>query len=431
MKDKILKLKEKLKLANVQFEEFKSESTDSYSKIKFEVFAGREKNECLLIYTEKYLDYALGCDFEKFKFVQGYEAIWSKDNNLIEAEITSPEANRFNFLERLNNLINKPEDNENEEFDDDILDIMLPNHQGLEISLGYCSQPFSLITGSRERGLRRFNSKKITLKITNSKKTTHDSSRDLLEKIANSIFFQIDLAFEIPISLQSQRETYIETRIKRKRKLMFIDKDATISEPKYEYDTEPISLYWYAKESSNMPIFQYLAFYQTLEFYFPIYSSYEAKQKIQSIIKDPRFNPNKDNDITKIISTIKSSSNGKSFGNEREQLKATISACTNNIELRSFFEADENRKIFFTENKGKPLISQKISLKNETTDLVAEVSERIYQLRCRIVHSKGSEADTDVLLPYSVEVKNLNFDIELVEFISRKVLITSSRPIAI
>ena len=41
----------------------------------------------------------------------------------------------------------------------------------------------------------------------------------------------------------------------------------------------------------------------------------------------------------------------------------------------------------------------------------------------------GCSKSSDVLLPYSTEVNNLNFDIELIEFISRKVLITSSRPL--
>ncbi len=215
------------------------------------------------------------------------------------------------------------------------------------------------------------------------------------------------------------------------RKQMFIDESATISEPKYEYDSEPISLYWYAKESMSMPIFQYLGFYQTIEFYFPIYSSYEAKQKIQGLIKDPRFNPNRDADISKIISTIKVSSGGKSFGNEREQLKATLSACTDNQELLNFLKADEERFNFYADNKGKGIATQKISVKNETSDFVTGVSERVYEIRCRIVHSKASEGDFDVLLPYSNEAKKLNFDIELIEFISRKVLITSSRPIKI
>ena len=60
---------------------------------------------------------------------------------------------------------------------------------------------------------------------------------------------------------------------------------------------------------------------------------------------------------------------------------------------------------------------------------MTEVSERIYEIRCRIVHSKASEGDFDVLLPYSSGIKKLNFDLELIEFISRKVLIASSRPL--
>jgi hypothetical protein len=160
MTEKILKLKKKLELANVQFEEIIAENPDFSSKIKFDILAGREKNECLLIYSDKYLDYALDCDFEKFKFLQGYEAIWSKENNLIEAEINSPDATRFNFLYRLNNLINKPEENDSEEEDDDIFEIKLPNYQDINISIGYCSKEFSFISGCRERGLRGLIQKK-------------------------------------------------------------------------------------------------------------------------------------------------------------------------------------------------------------------------------------------------------------------------------
>src|SRR5690606_9786210 len=111
--------------------------------------------------------------------------------------------------------------------------------------------------------------------------------------------------------------------------------------------------------------------------------------------------------------------------------KATINSCTNNIELKEFFTTDQKRFDFYAENKGKNLAKQKISVKNETADLIAEVSERIYEIRCRIVHSKASEGDFEVLLPYSNEVKKMDYDIELIEFIARKVLITSSRPIKI
>jgi hypothetical protein len=431
MEQKIEAFKNRLNTAGITFKEIVPEDLEFSTRIVFEIPAAREKHECLMVYHEELLDQAEETEFEKFRFLKEYEGIWSKENKTIEVEIGNVDSPSRFFFDKLNEIINKPEETEEEEPEEEVTSIDLPSIDDLKISIGVCSKEFAFLTGCRERGPRRRNLRRMTIKVTNSKAATHDSAKELIGKVANSIFFQIDLAFELPLHLQSQRESFVERHKKRIRKRMFIDESATVSEPKYEYDSEPISLYWYAKESLNMPIFQYLAFYQTIEFYFPIYSSYEAKQKIQSLIKDPRFNPNRDADISKIISTIKVSSGGKSFGNEREQLKATLSACTDNQELLDFFKADEERFNFYAENKGKNIAAQKISVKNETSDFITEASERIYEIRCRIVHSKASEGDFDVLLPYSNEVKKLNFDIELIEFISRKVLITSSRPIKI
>ena len=431
MKEKIEKIKNRLEEASITFQEYIHENPEIIPRLIFEIPAAKEKHICILVYEDESLDQALGCDFEKFRFIKGYEAIWSSELGIIEAEVGNVGSSSRFFFNRLYKLINKPEKNEEEDREEEITNINSPSISEYQISMGFCTQEFAFLTGSRVSGPMGRNLKRISFKISNSKATTHDKSKELLEKIANSLFFQIDLAYEMPISLQAQQEGFLERRNKRLRKRMFADETATISEPKYEYDIEPISLYWYAKESMNMPIFQYLAFYQTIEFYFPVYSSFEAKQKIQSLIKDPRFNANRDADISKIISTIKLSSGGKSFGSERDQIKSTIKACTDNAELLAFFNSDENRYNFYSENKGKDISSQKIYVNNETADFITEVSERIYEIRCRIVHSKASEGDFDVLLPYSSEVKKLNFDLELIEFISRKVLIASSRPMSL
>jgi len=430
MEEKIELLKARMEEAKIKFEETTPRIPILPSKIIFEVLAGREKHECVLVETDDNLSRALNCQFEKYKFLKTYEAIWSADLKIIEAEISNVDLSGKYLFERLYDFFNKPEESD-EEITEEITEIEMPSLGDLKITIGVCSNEFVFLTGCRERGPKGQNSNKITIKISNIKTTTHDNSTELLEKIANSIFFQIDLAFELPINIQNQRESSIERRKKQRRKRMYIDTLATISEPKYEYDNEPISLYWYAKESQNMPIFQYLAFYQSIEYYFPIYASFEAKQKIQNLIKDPRFNPNKDADISKIISTIKVSNGGKSFGNERDQLKATINSCTDNLELKNFFNVDENRLNFYSNNLGKDIAKQKISVESAVADFVAEVSERIYEIRCRIVHSKVSEGNFEVLLPYSSEAKKLNYDIEMIEFISRKVLISSSRPLKI
>ena len=281
MEEKITKLETKLKEAKISYELIAPENPEYPNRIIFDIPAGREKNDCFLVYREEPIDQALNCDFEKFRFIQGYEAIWSKEKGVIEAEISSVENPSRFFFNRLSELINKPEEKEDDEEEaEEITTISLPSFEDFQISMGYCTKEFAFLSLSRERGPRSRNLKRITLKIENSKTSTHDNARDILEKIANSIFFQIDLSFEMPISLQTQRESWIDRYNKRRRKQLFVDESATISEPKYEYDSEPISLYWYAKESSQMPIFQYLAYYQTTEFYFPIKSSFEAKQKI-------------------------------------------------------------------------------------------------------------------------------------------------------
>ena len=46
--------------------------------------------------------------------------------------------------------------------------------------------------------------------------------------------------------------------------------------PKTEFNDSASSLYWYGPGASGMPLLQFLAFYQVLEFYFPIYSKAEA-----------------------------------------------------------------------------------------------------------------------------------------------------------
>jgi len=59
--------------------------------------------------------------------------------------------------------------------------------------------------------------------------------------------------------------------------------------------------------------------------------------------------------------------------------------------------------------------------------LLTETAHRLYEIRCRIVHTKD-QADRDLqpLLPYSKETLDLYADISLIEFIANAVLVASS-----
>jgi hypothetical protein len=120
------------------------------------------------------------------------------------------------------------------------------------------------------------------------------------------------------------------------------------------------------------------------------------------------------------------------IGNERSQLKATMSACVQREDLIQFIQADGEREKILTA-KRKDITDAKLTVGSKDADVVGEAAERIYDIRCRIVHTKSDARDEGkaVLLPFSDDAENLQADIELVQFVAQRVLIAASKPIRI
>jgi hypothetical protein len=58
-------------------------------------------------------------------------------------------------------------------------------------------------------------------------------------------------------------------------------------------------------------------------------------------------------------------------------------------------------------------------------------AERIYDIRCRIVHAKSEFDNAGPLLPTDPEAQHLGHDIELVRYLAGKALQKSRRPLRI
>ena len=248
-------------------------------------------------------------------YIKSYEAISSSDLKTIECQIQADNLQGPMFIKRrLDILFGKPTPSSNDNDDDDITpknyEFPSPN-ENIKILLGESSIDFSILASYRRQLF--FSSGRIrprmTLRIQGIEITSHDQALQYLLKIGNSVLFQIDLATNLPIHLAFNRDIFRELGIRKTNKT-----PPKLKPPKFEYDHETMSLYWYARTARNMPLLQFLAFYQILEFYFPQYSYREAQQKIKNLFKDPTFDINKDNDIAQILSIIKVSSIGKTFG---------------------------------------------------------------------------------------------------------------------
>ena len=265
----------------------------------------------------------------------------------------------------------------------------LPN-----IELSLASKLFSRLV--RGPPLRR-----ITLKLAGMSAKTHDSALELLKKMSGSVFFQLDMLSGIPLALERERRRILGGARTRRP----VSGVGDLQYPRTQYDNAPLSLYWYGRSAEGMPLLQYLAFYQAIEFYFPIYSQSEAQRKLKAILKDPTFQSDRDADIARLLSAIYVSRTG-AFGDERSQLRATLMECCDHEELRSFLEGDPSRKEFFA-SKSRSRLYHVIQLANPSADIRNDVAERVYEIRCKIVHTKidSGGAALELLLPFSAEAE--------------------------
>lgn len=357
----------------------------------------------------------LAFDFENYFFLRQYEAIASYVNRTIEAALRPVEVRAIPSSFVFRRLFSSA--GMRESFDVSDIEISLPAPAvGLpSIRIGPASDSFMAMAG-------RFSRPTVTLSGCNI--SNHDESLKLLRKTADALFFQIDMMTGIPVHLERERR-----RRRQRRSRYRPDLSTALEYPKNEYDEAPASLYWYGRSASGMPLLQFLAFYQVVEFYFPVYAEAEARRKLRTILKDPTFRGDREADIGRLLTTIQGSRTG-SLGSELQQLKATINECVDPQELRDFLSSDEERKQFYS---SKPQY-HRIPVANPdlSIDLRADAAVRIYDIRCGIVHTKSnSSEDVLQLLPFSKEADDLVHDIELMEFVARSVLIASSAPFGV
>lgn len=405
-----LSIEERIRNTRIKLEE--KDATSGMKSLNLGLPVGREFRWIKL--DEHKIMQLSKVSFERYSFLSGLDAICSFDDDLIEAGIKLAGLSSNLLLRR---LLPPAENFEQQKL---ILAQYQDNFPSIELS---CASEVFLRLCYRGD----VSPTKITIKIRGGKIKTHDQALKQLVKIANATFFQIEMLSDVAIVLDREKKGgALSGRGKRLNEV-----HGNLQYPRTEFDQEPMSLYWYAKSAAGLPLLQFLAFYQVIEYYFPSYSRSDAHRKLKAILKEPTFRADRDADIGRLLSSIYISRSG-SYGDERSQLKATIMECVDSQSLREFIETKE-RSEFYRKKDGYHPITINTSGKGLEPDYRADVSERIYNIRCKIVHTKneGQDNEVEVLLPFSKEADRLFYDLELVQFLARRVLIAASSPLTV
>jgi len=405
----------KLNFEVVRPDEEMSPIRNSYIAYRFPV--ARATEEIRIYDDDPNIPAIINSDFPKYRGITNYEAIYSSELKCVECEVQSNRSPTASYiLYRLTRHMGQE------------VPVVLFHDQNVKVSIGYMSTELAFISMYKRNRRPLYNFEKSTnrtsIRIENVDCGNEVKARKILEKTANSLFYQIDLLFSFTITMVSRKVSrYDQQKNLRGRIEQF--PNASMLKLDYEYDEIPLSLYWFAQNNMNSPFFRYFALYQVLEYYLPIYAAENLKRRMRLLVKDPQFNINNDADVVRLVDVVRvNSSDG--FGDEKEQLAVTLRSVTTGDEVIDFLSEHEYLLEYYKGKHSLVLTDKKIRV-SDRDGIISDLAARIYDIRCRIVHNKASESDKKIL-PLTENEKDLLYDVELLQYIARKAIIANSRP---
>lgn len=258
-----------------------------------------------------------------------------------------------------------------------------------------------------------------TIKLIGFDVSTHDLAKDALLNFANSFLFDIDVRYGVSLQIGRRRRTFERTKSSPHNQAPAF--------PRNKYSQESLALYQYGCAADNLPLLQFLAFYQSVEYFFPVFARQNTVSSMRSALLHPKFDVDDDANVNRLINIAAPAVH--SGAGEKEQLRSTVRSTVQHSDLVSVIESTKEYAAHFCDKKqsikgAKPLVT-----KDPAVDLRDQVADRLYKIRCRVVHTKqdGSGLGEDLLLPTSPEVDSLGPDIELLRMIAQNALIARAQ----
>lgn len=362
----------------------------------------------------------LSIEFENYVVLGDYVAVVNTVSGRIEAQVTgSGSAGRFQIgrsIQRIpgvETIADGDPDLDQEAFEEETAPTrtwpadnwrLAVQQDGISIEISPASTEFEILLQTG-----------VTIKVDGVPTSSHDAALEALERFAAAMLFELDLVYGVPARLATRR------RANRRRSPALPDHPPKF--PRNQYAGQALELYQYGREAAGLPLLEYLAYYQSLEYFFPFFAREQTVNSVRSQLLHPAFDATNDAALNRLINLAAPAA--RSGMAEREQLRATIRACMNEADVREFLEASPEFTEHFCARKQTIRGVGWMQLNGNQVDLRDQAADRIYAIRCRIVHAKqdGGGTSDEVLLPSSNEAESLQADIEMLRLLAQRALI--------
>ncbi len=210
------------------------------------------------------------------------------------------------------------------------------------------------------------------------------------------------------------------------QKSMEKDTNETNINPKLLIHPDLLRFYQLAL-STDLPILQFLAYYQIIEYFFIRVMNENLYQKIAPLLKDPRFFPTPDN-LDEIFNDVR---NFKRESKESKQIEMVLKKWVTESELKQFISKFEKiaGKIY---SKGQTYFGPRV-LKIDLNggNLFENLATIIYDIRNALVHSSDRYEGRERHIPFTDSSEIINKQIPMMRFVAEKIMIGSANSLTL
>ncbi|MGN6264195.1 MAG: hypothetical protein ACTHM5_00910 [Ginsengibacter sp.] len=265
----------------------------------------------------------------------------------------------------------------------------------------------------------------MLMTIRNFKRSSHEGFNIDLRNIITSVLFDIEYSFGT--SFEADEINNLNRRFPRfKRQANQIPSEAITFTYK-KYIPELIQYFHLAEKVDYIP-FKYVCYYHIIEYFSDKSAYYTIREQIRQILIKPDFHLKADSYINSAVNIFKKE-NEKHL-TDKIKLTRSLQQFVDPSEFKNYLEEIKLLNRFTAEqtiNCSKPLKLAPLDFSNDS-QFYQTLANRIYALRCSIVHS-NPDFDETKAVPFvhtSENIFRLNIEIALLYEVARNIILKSS-----
>ncbi|WP_435588394.1 hypothetical protein [Micromonospora chalcea] len=191
--------------------------------------------------------------------------------------------------------------------------------------------------------------------------------------------------------------------------------------PVARFNDQAAALFQLASDRFNQTILnRYVLYYQSIEYYLPLHDRRAAIQQIRRALHSPLFSLSDDEDVLGLVGVL----GRQSSKSERESFVDLVADSVGSDRIMNWLTQLERSVPEHFSKKGPIKHVTNLSSKDTSRDIVKQVANRIYDIRCRVVHSKagGGKEGVEAIFPGDHEANAMQPDLELLRVVAIEVI---------